>query len=52
MRSLAPQMAGAGIAAAAQIGLDTLDERLTHTLRSAGAMFLPRTLVGAWERRP
>jgi ubiquinone/menaquinone biosynthesis C-methylase UbiE len=50
VRSLAPQMARAGIATPEQLGLDTLMERIAVAIRDAGSIFLPPVLVGAWGR--
>lgn len=50
--SLAPRIIGAGIAAEADLDLDTLEQRVAHALAERDAVFLPPTLVGAWGRRP
>jgi ubiquinone/menaquinone biosynthesis C-methylase UbiE len=50
-RSLAPQMIAAGIATAEQLGLDTLEARLSAAVRASGAVFLPPALAAAWGRR-
>ena len=51
VRSLAPQMVAAGIATAADLGIDTLQERLAATMQAARAVMLPPALVGAWGQR-
>jgi len=50
--SLAPRMIGAGIAAEADLDLDTLQQQVAQALAANDAVFLPPTLVGAWGRRP
>jgi hypothetical protein len=50
VRSLAPQMVAAGIATAAELGLDTLQERLAAAIQGSRAVMLPPALVGAWGR--
>ncbi len=50
VRSLATQMATAGIATAAELDIDTLHDRLAAELQSARSVVLPPTLVGAWGR--
>ena len=52
VRSLASQMAAAGITAAEPLGLDTLHERLAAALRASGSVVVPPVLAGAWGRRP
>jgi len=52
VRSLAPQMAAAGIATIAELGLETLQERLAAALRATRSVLLPPTLVAAWGRLP
>lgn len=51
VRSLADAIVAGGIAGASEIGLDTFEQRLADELRSAGAVLLPPTVVGAWGRR-
>lgn len=51
IRSLAPAMIAAGIATAEQLGLDTLNERLSAEIRASGSVVVPPALVGAWGRR-
>jgi SAM-dependent methyltransferase len=50
-RSLAPQMIAGGIATEAEIGLDTLLDRLTDELRTADATVVLPTVAGAFGRR-
>lgn len=38
----------AGIATEQELGLDTLEQRLSEAIRAADATFLPPTVVGAW----
>lgn len=52
VRSLAPQMAAAGIATIAELGLETLQDRLEAALLVTRSVLLPPTLVGAWGRLP
>lgn len=52
VRSLAPVVIAHGIATSAQLGLDTLEQRIAEGLRSEGAVLLPPTVVGAWGRAP
>jgi SAM-dependent methyltransferase len=49
-RSLFSVITGAGIATAEEVGLDTLEERIAHEMRSTDAVFMPPTVVGAWGR--
>ena len=51
VRTLAPRMVAAGIATAADLGVDTLQDRLTAAMQGARAVLLPPALVGAWGRR-
>jgi SAM-dependent methyltransferase len=48
VRSLAPTMIAHGIATAEQIGIETLEQRLTNATRDADAAILLPTVVGAW----
>jgi len=50
VRSLAPQMAAAGIATVAELGLDTLQDRLAADVQATRSVLLPPALVGAWGR--
>jgi ubiquinone/menaquinone biosynthesis C-methylase UbiE len=52
VRSLAPQMAAAGIATIAELGLETLQDRLAAAFRTTRSVLLPPTLVGAWGQLP
>jgi SAM-dependent methyltransferase len=52
VRSLAPQMAAAGIATADELGVETLQDRLAAALQATRSVVLPPTLVGAWGRLP
>jgi ubiquinone/menaquinone biosynthesis C-methylase UbiE len=52
VRSLAPQMARAGIATPEELGLDTLMERIAVGIRDAASIFVPPVLVGAWGQLP
>jgi ubiquinone/menaquinone biosynthesis C-methylase UbiE len=51
VRSLAPQMIAAGIATAADLGVETLQQRLAAQLLAARAVLMPPALVGAWGSR-
>jgi ubiquinone/menaquinone biosynthesis C-methylase UbiE len=51
-RSLAPQIIAQGIADEAELGLDTLQERVAEELRAHDVVMLLPTVVGAWGRRP
>ena len=48
VRSLAAQMSAAGIATAAELGIDTLQDRLAAELQAARSVVLPPALVAAW----
>jgi SAM-dependent methyltransferase len=48
VRSLAPRIIDAGIATEADLGMDTLQQRVAEALATADAVLLPPTLVGAW----
>jgi SAM-dependent methyltransferase len=48
VRSLAPTILTAGIAGEAELGLDTLAQRLGDAVRAADAVVLVPGLVGAW----
>jgi len=48
VRSLAAQMHAAGIATAEELGLDTLEARLTCEVRATRSVVVPPALVGAW----
>lgn len=51
VRSLVPQIVACGLATPAQIGIDTLEQRLREAIVAAGAVVVLPTLVGAWGRR-
>lgn len=48
VRSLAAQMHAAGIATAEELGIDTLEARLTAEVRAMRSVVVPPALVGAW----
>ena len=50
VRSLARQILVADIATEADLGLDTLQQRLAQELAAANSVLLPPTVVGAWGR--
>lgn len=50
VRTLLPAIEAYGIATAEDVGIDTLERRLSAETRMAGAMVKPPTLVGAWGR--
>jgi len=51
LRSLAPRIHASGIATEAELDLPTLQERIGHDLRDAGAVVALPTVVGAFGRR-
>jgi SAM-dependent methyltransferase len=51
VRSLHDAIVTSGIADADEIGLDTLEDRITAEVREANAVFLPPTVACAWGRR-
>jgi SAM-dependent methyltransferase len=51
IRTLAPAILAAGIASEAELGLDTLEQRIAHECAAARATILPPGLAGAWARR-
>jgi ubiquinone/menaquinone biosynthesis C-methylase UbiE len=51
VNSLAPHILSAGLATPEQIDPDRLRARLADAVRTAGAVFLPPVLAGAWGRR-
>jgi ubiquinone/menaquinone biosynthesis C-methylase UbiE len=51
VRTLASQIAAAGLATPEQIDIDTLEARIASAVKSSGAAILPPTLAGAWGRR-
>ena len=51
-RSLAPRILSEGIATEAELGLDTLRERIAEQVAARDATMLTPAVVGAWGRRP
>jgi hypothetical protein len=51
VQSLAPHILAAGLATPEQIDPDRLRARLAEAVSTAGAVFLPPVLAGAWGRR-
>jgi SAM-dependent methyltransferase len=51
-RSLAPQIVAQGIADEAELGLETLEERVAGQVGARDAVILPPAVVGAWGNRP
>jgi SAM-dependent methyltransferase len=51
-RSLAPQIVAHGIADEAELGLETLQERIAQQVRARDAVIIPPAVVGAWGTRP
>ena len=51
-RTLLPLMERAGVATAAEVGLDTLADRLREEIVAADATVVPPPLIGAWARKP
>ena len=45
---LAPRIVAEGISDEAELGLDTLQERIADEVRARDAVILPPTVVGAW----
>jgi SAM-dependent methyltransferase len=52
VRSLAGPIVAGGIATEAELGLDTLEQRIGQELEAADAVLLPPTVAGAWGRLP
>jgi hypothetical protein len=50
-RSLAPQIVAHGIADEAELGLETLQERIVEQVAARDAVIMPPTVVGAWGTR-
>jgi SAM-dependent methyltransferase len=48
IRNAAPLIAGTGVAAAEEIGVETFEQRLTDELRRASAVIANPMLLGAW----
>jgi ubiquinone/menaquinone biosynthesis C-methylase UbiE len=51
-RSLAPQIVAQGIADEAELGLETLQERIAEQVVACDAVIMPPAVVGAWGTRP
>ena len=51
-RSLAPQIVAQGIADEAELGLETLQERIAQQVGALDAVIMPPAVVGAWGTRP
>jgi ubiquinone/menaquinone biosynthesis C-methylase UbiE len=51
-RSLAPQIVARGIADEAELGLETLQERIADQVLARDAVIIPPAVVGAWGTRP
>jgi ubiquinone/menaquinone biosynthesis C-methylase UbiE len=51
-RSLAPQIVARGIADEAELGLETLQERIAQQVGALDAVIMPPAVVGAWGTRP
>lgn len=52
VRSLLPAMARLGVAAPAEVDIDTLEDRLREGARETGACLIGPLMVGAWARTP
>jgi SAM-dependent methyltransferase len=52
MRSLLPMIESLGLATAADIGLDTLEDRLRDEVVSVNGVQVLPVVIGAWSRRP
>lgn len=52
IRSLAPRILSEGIATEAELGLDTLQERVAEQVAARDATMLTPAVVGAWGTRP
>jgi hypothetical protein len=48
VRTLAPLMVATGIATAAELDIETLQDRLAADLQATRSVMVPPTLVGAW----
>ena len=51
-RSLAPQIVAQGIADEAELGLETLQERIAEQVSARDAVIITPAVVGAWGTRP
>jgi SAM-dependent methyltransferase len=52
VRAMLPRIVAHGVATAAEIDVDTLDERLLAERRAAQATYIGELAFGAWGRRP
>lgn len=52
VRSLGPAMVKTGVATEAEIGVDTLDQRIRQEAEDANALLLGPLMVGAWAVKP
>jgi SAM-dependent methyltransferase len=52
VRAMLPRMLAHGVASAAEIGLDSLEQRLADERVKAGATYLSDMVFGAWARKP
>jgi hypothetical protein len=50
VRTLLPAIERTGIATAADVDIETLEQRMAADLAAHGAAFKPPTLVGTWAR--
>ena len=50
VETLLPDMERLGVATAADIGVDTLSERITHEVISSDSVIVGRSEIGAWSR--
>jgi hypothetical protein len=50
MRTLLPEMERMGVARAAEVGVETLYERLRREIGSGGGVIIGRSEIGAWSR--
>lgn len=51
VRTLVPQIVAAGLATPEQIGIDTLEARVSQAMQASQSVLLPPTLAAAWGRR-
>lgn len=51
VRSLAPRMIALGLVTEAELGLDTMPDRIAAALQESRAFFVPPTLAASWGRR-
>lgn len=52
VRAMKDAIVASGVATEEDMGLDTLDERLSEAIETANAVFTVPTVVGGWGRRP